>query len=159
MGTVIARLSSGRRLVWLAAAVLLTQAVVVIAASPAQAATCTTKVHETSVQDTMSPLVRVKYDFAPECSDGNARVWGTVYDMACDNRAAEIRYWIYNKTSSGSYSQVDSGFANTDNGCGTNSTFSHTRTSPGSVGWRFKVQIRACNTWGCSTPGVLNYYG
>ena len=150
-----------RRMVALAVGALLVQAAAVaVAAAPAQAATCTARVHETSVQDTQSPTVRVRYDFAPECSDGRAKMWGTVYDTACDGRAAQIQYWIYDKTASGSWSQVDSGFANTDNGCGTNSSFTHYRNSPGSVGWRLKVQIKACNSFGCSNGGApLYYYG
>jgi hypothetical protein len=158
----ITRRAWGRRLVALAVGALLAQAVVVAVtfAPAAQAATCTARVHETSVMDSQSPTVRVRYDFAPECSDGTARMWGTVYDTACDGRAAQIQYWIYDKTSSGSWRQIDSGFADTDNGCGTSSSFNHTRNSPGSVGWRLKVQIKACNTFGCSNGGSpLYYYG
>jgi hypothetical protein len=150
--------SFGRGVILLAGC-LLALAGTLVGAAPAQAATCTARVHESSVQDSQSPLVRVSYDFAPECSDGNAKVWGTVYDMACDGRAAQFRYWIYNRNSNGTYSQIASGFADTDNGCGTSSTFSHIRNSPGWLGWKFTIQIRACNSWGCSTPGTLTYYG
>jgi hypothetical protein len=157
----LARRPWGRRMVALAVGALLAQAALAVVLGPAaQAATCTTRVHESSVQDTQSPTVRVRYDFAPECSDGRSKMSGTVWDTACDQRAAQIQYWIYDKTSSGSWRQIDYGFANTDNGCGTSSSFTHYRNSPGSVGWRLKVQIKACNTWGCSDGGPpLYYYG
>jgi hypothetical protein len=162
MVRVIARGALRHRMAALAmGAMLVPAAVFSVAVAPAaQAATCTYRVHESSVQDSQSPTVRVRYDFAPECSDGLARMSGVVYDTACDGRAAQIQYWIYDKTSSGTWRQIDYGFADTDNGCGTSSSFSHVRNSPGSAGWRLKVQIKACNTVSCSDGGSpLYYYG
>ena len=159
----IARLPSGRRLAVLLTTLLLAQLATFTGAAPAQAATCTSRVHEGAVLDRqVSPTVKAGYDFAPQCSDGTARVWGYVTDPLCgDNRASQLRYWIYDKRADGSWAQIDYRLVTADNGCGNTSTFNHVENSPGSVGWRFRIEIRACSLWNtsCSTPGVLNYYG
>lgn len=152
----------GPRLVVLAAALLLAQFTALTGAAPAQAATCTSRVHEGSVMDQqVTATVRAGYDFAPACSDGTARVWGYVTDPLCDGRAAQLRWWIYDKLSNGTYSLRDSRLVVADNGCGSTSTFNLGQHSPGATGWRFRAEIRACSNYNlnCSTPGTLWYYG
>ena len=128
----------------------------------AQAATCTPKVHETGVviNQTGSP-VRVNFDFTPQCSDGTGRVSGTVFDILCDHRAAELTYTVYDWTGS-SYRSLGGKTHSVPNGCNTSASFNDVVSSPGSVGWKFVVKIRACNSGGCSSSnpsGSLEYVG
>jgi len=137
---------------------LVAACLVLVGPGAAHAANCTPQVHEPAVGPG-DGTSRASYDFASQCSDGNSRIWGTVSDPLCDMRAAQLQYEVWDRNPDGTYRQIINYTFSVSNGCGTSSTFSRTAASPGQVGWRLRVSLRACNSSGCSRGGSINYYG
>jgi hypothetical protein len=92
-----------RRAAVIAALVLAAGVAVAGPAGPAQAATCVARASDTVIIHMTNNPATVTFWFAPECSDGTSRMWGTLYDTLCDGRAAKFRYDIYARRSDGSY--------------------------------------------------------
>jgi hypothetical protein len=146
-----------RLAVALTAIFLLAQVVTLLGtAGPANAATCPTLVSASFGTESV-----ITFNFAPQCSDGAAQIWGTLSDPLCDDRAAMGRYVLYDRLPDGTYTLVSNkGWIwKNGNGCGTSTTFSDRTNSPGSIGWKLVVQAEACNFWGCSSVRSQTYYG
>jgi len=145
---------------WGSAAGLLFASVALVFGTPgaAQAADCPVRVHEPAI-GAGDGTASASYDFAPQCSDGTARISGSVSDPLCDHRAAQLEYILQDRNADGSYRTINDRTFSVANGCGTSSTFVSTGPSPGSVGWRLFVKLNACNGSGCSKGGTLTYVG
>lgn len=123
-------------------------------ATTAQAASCTSAVHDSFGVESV-----ITFDWAPQCSDGAAQIWGSLRDAVCDGRAASAGYTVYDKLADGSYTLVSNkGYIwNANNGCNTTQTFTDRTNSPGAVGWELIVRVVACNGNGCSTTRTKTY--
>jgi hypothetical protein len=147
------------RWVTLLAAALLLTPMTVLAATPAQAADCSSNAHyyyQPGVE------VGVSFNWAPECSDGIAQLWGgTVYDRLCDGRAGYAWFKVYDRQPNGTYLLLATSpkYAVT-NGSGSSASFPTWRPrSPGSIGWKLAVVLQACNSGSCSTARTYNSLG
>jgi hypothetical protein len=142
----------------IAAALFVVPTLVIASASPASAACAQS--HYYYVPGTNAA---VSFDWNPECSDGVAQVWnGVVYDTLCDSKAAAAQIWVDDRSPSGAYNNIAiSDWYNSKTGCGNSSTFTTWRPrSPGSIGWRLRVRLRACtSSSGCTDSDWSYFYG
>jgi len=141
--------SRGRRRIGVMVAMLalLASAGVVSSAAPASAAICSTIGGSFTHRDNVS---RVTYTATKDCSNHTVRVWGTLYDTACDSRSVrlEVRY------SGGTFGN-DIVFLRT--GCNTSTSFD---VSAGDGGSYINHCMFAFNSWGQSSTSCSsnNYF-
>jgi hypothetical protein len=132
------------------AMLLLSAAMVLGQAAPAQAYTCSRWYH-VRVDSGVSVL---DFNFSPQCSDGLSHINGTLYDTACDARQAQGFIAVEGLLVPGGYGSQWNVQAHVDNGCGTSNTISRSGPIPGQwpyQGWRVHSFTYAKNRWGSSS--------
>ena len=100
--------------------------------------------------------VALSFSFEEHCSDGLARVTGTIYDTRRDGRNALTIFRVYRRASDVSYSW--SRTAKAQNGCGTSATYTFSGPSPGLSGWKLWIDMAACSGYGLNCSSNYNHY-
>jgi hypothetical protein len=137
---------------------LMASLLVPLAASPAQAATCSSGAYfyyDPGVEAGAS------FNWQPQCSDGVAQIWnGRVYDPLCDARSAYAWFEVYDRNPNGTYRFLGrSPTYKNGGGCGSSATFPTWRVeSPGAFGWKVVVYLRACSGF-CSSTRTYTHTG
>jgi len=139
----------------LVAATIVASAMVMGAVAPAHAYTCG---YNDRSGDLRHSEVRVTFRFEEECTDGLARVTGTIYDTLCDGRAAmsDIELFDTNRT----YPWLWTKTVKAGNGCGSSATYTVSGKSAGQYGWRLRFEMVACSgIVNCSSTHTHDFYG
>jgi hypothetical protein len=140
----------------LVAATIVASAMMMGAVAPAHAYTCG---YNDASGDLRHSEVRVTFRFEEECTDGLARVTGTVYDTLCDGRAAMSDILLYDTTGGGN-KWLWTKTVKAGNGCGSNATYTVSGKSAGQYGWHLQFETRACSgIVNCSSTHWHDFYG
>jgi hypothetical protein len=140
----------------LLAATIVASAMVMGAVAPAHAYTCG---YNDASGDLRHSEVRVTFRFEAECTDGLARVTGTIYDTLCDGRAARSDILLFDTNST--YQWLWTKTVVAGNGCGSNATYTVSGKTAGQYGWHLQFRMTACSAggWNCASTYWHDFYG
>jgi hypothetical protein len=140
------------RLVVVLLALVLAPVAGVVAASPASAATCTRDSGGSKYLDGDATSVTYSWD----CTSSGIRVWGTLYDEACDNRAGYVQVKVQDYVTGGIYRNLWVRSAKAANNCGTWAQFNYSGSSTNDG--KLEVCTWAANQWGESSWDCHTWY-